>query len=66
MPPRPDTTRDKPDPHEPPAFESDLERHRSGDDEVYGAHGVQTDAPPQPARPGHLSGRRRRPFPGNR
>lgn len=44
--------------HEPPAFESDLDRHRSNDDEVYGSHGVQADRIPGPARPGRLSGRR--------
>lgn len=32
--------------HEPPAFETDLERHRGGDDEVYGSHGVQPEMPP--------------------
>lgn len=44
--------------HEPRAFESDLERHRDGDDTVYGSHGVQAETPPQPARPHRLSGRR--------
>lgn len=66
MPPRTEPDRPSADPHEPQAFETDLDRHRQNDDEVYGSHGVQSDAPPLPARPGRLSGRRRRPFPGNR
>lgn len=43
-----------PDPqsHQPQAFETDLERHRGSDDEVYGAHGVQSDAADTPFRPG--------------
>lgn len=38
--------------HEPPAFESDLDRHRGGDDEVYGAHGVQPDPAETAFQPG--------------
>jgi hypothetical protein len=38
--------------HEPPAFESDLDRHRGGDEEVYGAHGVQPDPAETAFRPG--------------
>ena len=38
--------------HEPPAFESDLERHRASDDEVYGAHGVQADGSDVPLQRG--------------
>lgn len=38
--------------HEPPAFESDLERHRASDDEVYGAHGVQPDGGDPPIQRG--------------
>lgn len=58
MPPRPEPDHTQPNPHEPPAFESDLDRHRQNDDEVYGSHGVQAETPAQPARPHRLSGRR--------
>jgi hypothetical protein len=47
MPPAPPLTG-----HEPQAFESDLERHRGSDDEVYGAHGVQPDTGDTPVPPG--------------
>lgn len=66
MPPRPAPDPPSSIPHEPQAFESDLDRHRQNDDEVYGSHGVQADLPPAPARPGRLSGRRRRPLQGDR
>lgn len=52
MPPQNPRPGREPD-HEPQAFESDLERHRGSDDEIYGSHGVQPDpAEPPPARPG--------------
>lgn len=38
--------------HEPQAFESDLDRHREGDDEVYGSHGVQPDPAETDLQPG--------------
>jgi len=38
--------------HEPPAFESDLDRHRASADEVYGSHGVQPDPAETAFRPG--------------
>ena len=47
MPPAPPLTG-----HEPQAFESDLERHRGSDDEVYGAHGVQADGSDVPLQRG--------------
>lgn len=43
MPPQPKQPVDQAANHEPQAFESDLDRHRNGDDEVYGSHGVQPD-----------------------
>ncbi|WP_341911490.1 hypothetical protein [Ferrovibrio terrae] len=39
--------------HEPQAFETDLERHRGSDDEVYGAHGVQPDTGDMPVPRGN-------------
>jgi len=45
--PPPDAAR----PRLPEAFESDLERHRASDDEVYGAHGVQPAAEQTEPRP---------------
>lgn len=56
--PAADTGRTSAVTHEPRAFESDMERHRDGDDSVYGSHGVQAETPAQPARPHRLSGRR--------
>ncbi|MBS4045211.1 MAG: hypothetical protein KG075_02635 [Alphaproteobacteria bacterium] len=45
--------------HEPPAFESDLDRHRASVDEVYGSHGVQPDPAEETAfRPGSGRGSR--------
>lgn len=62
MPPQPptrpqtDDTHEPPAPepqaHEPPAFESDLDRHRASVDEVYGAHGVQPEPGETAFRPG--------------
>ncbi|MEK9969397.1 MAG: hypothetical protein VW600_09685 [Ferrovibrio sp.] len=51
MPPQP-PNRPGPDSHEPPAFESDLDRHRASVDEVYGSHGVQPDPGETAFRPG--------------
>jgi hypothetical protein len=48
--PKPPPPRDQS--HEPQAFETDLERHRGSDDDVYGAHGVQPDGADTPFRPG--------------
>ncbi|QDO99560.1 hypothetical protein FNB15_20850 [Ferrovibrio terrae] len=38
--------------HEPPAFESDLDRHRASVDEVYGSHGVQPEPGETAFQPG--------------
>lgn len=40
------------DNHEPPAFESDLDRHRASVDEVYGSHGVQPEPGETAVQPG--------------
>jgi hypothetical protein len=52
MPPQPTSSAGRPDNHEPPAFESDLDRHRASVDEVYGSHGVQPDPSETAFRPG--------------
>jgi hypothetical protein len=50
--------RPQPENHEPQAFESDLDRHRGSDDEVYGAHGVQPEPDPAAVRPSSGRGSR--------
>jgi hypothetical protein len=44
--------------HEPPAFESDLDRHRASADEVYGSHGVQPEPGETAFQPGAGRGSR--------
>jgi hypothetical protein len=44
--------------HEPPAFESDLDRHRASVDEVYGSHGVQPEPGETDFQPGAGRGSR--------
>jgi hypothetical protein len=52
MPDHPSTRPPRKQSHEPPAFESDLDRHRASVDEVYGAHGVEPDPAEAAFRPG--------------
>ncbi|MFN3400887.1 MAG: hypothetical protein ACK4Z4_11165 [Ferrovibrio sp.] len=59
MPKPPSTRPPRTETHEPPAFESDLDRHRASADEVYGSHGVQPDPAEETAfRPGSGRGSR--------
>jgi hypothetical protein len=52
-PSRQTTSQQRPDAgHEPPAFESDLDRHRASVDEVYGSHGVQPEPGETAFQPG--------------
>lgn len=52
MPKPPSTRPPREEAHEPPAFESDLDRHRASVDEVYGSHGVQPEPGETAFQPG--------------